>query len=153
MRTKIGCIFIVTLMIFTTYSYGCETVDDAFLTCGCSPLTELEIAGLIKKSYKHDNEASYKLYKYYIACKREFHIRDITQRQFWPWLKKSASDGNIAAQYFLSKIYFGEVWGEDEAPVNTVKGVYWLKKAANNGHEEAKKELESLEYKLKSSEK
>jgi TPR repeat protein len=97
-------------------------------------LSEIEQADLVKKANKKDNEASFKLYQYYQSVKL-----DSTQGGYW--LRKSAEDGNVTAQYSLA------VYAEESD--NIEEALYWYKIAANNGDTLAKKELEELERELK----
>jgi TPR repeat protein len=123
---------------------ACQTgkTSEAISTCLKIDLTDKEKTDLINKANNGDNEASYYLYRYYAANDVDINIRDITQQPFWYWLRKSAADGHVTAQFLLSQVYLGDAWTYLKTPNNPEEGLYWLKKAAKNGHEFAQKELE-----------
>ena len=58
------------------------------------------------------------------------------------WMKKGAEAGNISTQYRLG-IMYAEGTGTAK---DTAAAVFWLKKAADKGLDDAKTELEKLEY-------
>jgi TPR repeat protein len=96
-------------------------------------LTHEEKADLIEKASKNDNKASFSLYQFNNSVKRN-------RPEAMRWLKKSAKDGNVGAQWSLGYTYLYYKEFED-----IEEGKRWLKIAAANGSEKAKMELIRLE--------
>jgi TPR repeat protein len=139
---KIFCYCTLCVYLITSPSHllACQTDSLSFSIsiCKSNDLTEKEKADLIKKANMGDNKASYRLFMYYATIKHDWNIEDITQQPSWPWLRKAAIDGNVAAQAHLSQEYLWRI-------KNIELGLYWLKLSAKNGFEISKRRLEKLE--------
>lgn len=139
-------IFIIALTLMAPfYTYSGKVPDSksnengqwvAQSTGSINNLSEEQKLALEDKSKKGDAEASFRLYRYY--C---FTMNDINGQM--KYLKISASQGNIAAQYnygvSLSDVnpVFSKYYDLDEA-------IYWIKLAVKNGDNHAKSKLEEL---------
>jgi len=92
-------------------------------------LSKEEVLSLSKAADLGDGAAAFRLYFYYQIVKNDFKTAFI-------WLKRSANLNNPTAQYNLSYDY------QNNSEVKNEKlAKFWLRKAAENGSEEAKKEL------------
>ena len=56
-------------------------------------------------------------------------------------LRSQAESGNKTAQFHLANRYF---YGQDNCPVNRELAVYWFRKAAENGDDDAIRRVEEL---------
>jgi TPR repeat protein len=137
-------LFVITLA-FIVVIQGCQSNNEIISTQQVFNLREKEKNELIEKANKGDNKASFRLYLYYATNELNYNIMDATQQLYWPWLQKSAEDGNSEAQYVLSQIYFTRISSWILKLCNTEKAIYWLKLSANSGHTSAQKDLEEYE--------
>jgi TPR repeat protein len=120
--------FFVLLAVFAIILGGCQMNDEPPVsTASIYNLTDTERKNLVQEANNKNNEASFRLYMYYA-----FSEYDSTQELYW--LKKSAADGNVVAQYNVA--YFLEQLNKTE------EALYWLELAANNGDNAAKKKME-----------
>lgn len=97
-------------------------------------LSKEQINGLTAAVAAGDGEAAFRIYFYYQTVKNDYSTA-------WKWLQKSAKLGCPKAQYSLFYQYTNNPKFKDETLAQ-----YWLKKAAENGDIDAKKELKKNDH-------
>ena len=95
---------------------------------------------LTKAARQDEAEAQYSLFKVYFLGK----IVPKNVPLAIEWLKKSAGK-NPAAQFALGACY----WNGDGVARDQVQAEYWFRKAAENGHQQAKETLKQIQQKDK----
>ena len=96
-------------------------------------ISDYEIKVLIDYALRGGKKEAYRLYKYYQDYKK-----DETEAAYW--LRIGAQNRSEKCQYEYGKYLLGK---DDE--YSKIRGGFWIKKAANNGNEEAKKLLKEIE--------
>jgi TPR repeat protein len=123
------------LLLIFTMSLASNTRSDDSGPVAVDPsiaLTEKQVKELETLTIKGDATAAFRLYLHHtIALQQEAAGRK--------WLDKAAELGHPIAQYNLARIYL-----DDPKKRDLEKALIWLKKAAAQGVEEAKSELQRL---------
>jgi patatin-like phospholipase/acyl hydrolase len=103
-----------------------------------------------RAAWQDDTEAKYRLAKL-LAAKNTTIKKDINSEELY-WLLSAANDDHVNSQFetgrFYEDLYNNEPWRLSIFPQtfqNLKQALFWYKKAANQGHEEAKKKVKALE--------
>ena len=95
-------------------------------------ISDYEIKVLIDYALRGGKKEAYRLYEYYQDYKK-----DETEAAYW--LRIGAQNKDSDCQYEYGKYLLGK---DDE--YSKIRGSFWIRKASNNGNEEAKKTLKEI---------
>lgn len=93
-------------------------------------LSKTEVDELTEKALRGDKNAAYKVYDYYHSVERN-------DDNWIKWLEVAAKNGHAEAQY---------IHGARLINADKKKAIYWLRKAADQGHEGARSTLKERNW-------